>query len=159
MTVMGVTTAGWMVAAMLIGGCNFANKPSSSHEIAPPSPSAAQVSMTTPFKTIINASGESVLHVTVRLHNPAEQSVQLFAGTPCAVFRWRVTSVDDEIIQRKPNQLCAQVVATDVLLANQSLERQYKIILDNTHYRSGTQYLLRYQFWRHNGIHSFTLTD
>ena len=153
-----VTTAGWIVAAMTIGGCNLANQQSASQATAHSSPSAAQVSITAPFETTINASGETVLHVTVRLHNPTKQSVQLFAGTPCAVFRWAVASAD-KIVQREPNRLCAQVVAAAVLPAHESIEQQHKITLDNARYRGGDEYLLRYQFWRHDGVHAFTLTD
>ncbi len=149
-----VSVIAWL-ALLSVGGCTRAHNASSP---SPQTPTAAQVSIVAPVAVTIDANGETVLEVTVRLHNSSAQPLQLFAGTPCAVFRWAVASAD-KIVQREPNRLCAQVVAAAVLPAHESIEQQHKITLDNARYRSGDEYLLRYQFWRHDGVHAFTLTD
>lgn len=164
-----VLAAGWIA----LSGCSATDKqavlqgsqqPSSQTATPTAQPAiqastdSAQVSIAAPAVAALNLRDELVLEVTVRLHNPTNQTLRLFAGTPCAVFRWAVASAGNTV-QSKPNQLCAQVVATDALLPYSSTEQRHEIVLDRTRYQSGNPYTLRYQFWRHNGTHEFTLTD
>lgn len=153
-----VLSAGLITLSALstLSGCNTANQHPTPQ--ASPSPTAAQVSIIAPATVTPSASGTLVLALTAQLHNPTNLPMQLFAGTPCAVFDWVVASAD-KIVQTEPNKFCAQVVARALLLPYETIQQQYEIVLDGAHYRSGNQYILRYQFWHHQGSHTFTLAD
>ena len=143
----------YAIAVLLAGSITL----SACNNVDSQSPTATQVSVIASAVTVA-PNGEFVLNVTVRLYNPTSQPVQLLAGTPCSVFRWTIVSAD-KIVQTKPNQLCVQVVAIETLPSHSSTERQYEIMLDGVQYRGGKSYILRYQFWGHDGTHVFTLTD
>ena len=95
------------------------------------------------------------LPITLRLRNHRKRTVELTASTPCAVFRWQVVVATGEVVQLKPNRLCAQVVATDRLRPAQQLEQSYVLSLDPRQYIADGRYRLVYTFWGYAGHHDF----
>ncbi|WP_462137262.1 hypothetical protein [Candidatus Mycalebacterium sp.] len=98
------------------------------------------------------------LPVTVRLRNHRRQTLELSAGTPCAVFRWRVVAAGD-VVQSMPNRSCIQTVAFDRLGPARQLEQSYVLALDPRRYTAGSRYRLVYTFWGYPGRHDFTVKN
>ena len=129
-------------------GCQVNNEP----------PITPHVNLIAPTKISINQQNKSTVTVTAQLNNPTAKPLQLSAGTPCAIFRWSITSADQPI-QKKPNQLCAQVVATEIAKPNSTIQQQYKITLHKEKYQPNKKYVLHYRFWNYYGVHEFVVED
>ena len=145
-----------LLTAVLAGvvGCK-------TQDAQPPIDAQASVEIFAPDAIRLPAENQAAgaimkLPITIRLRNHRKRAIELRASTPCAVFRWQVV-VAGEVVQLKPNRLCAQVVATDSLEPAQQLEQSYVLSLDPRRYIVGGRYRLVYTFWGYPDQHDFAV--
>lgn len=87
------------------------------------------------------------LTIDARIENHDAQPLELSSPTVCEVFEWFVTDAAGELVQsQKAPEMCAQVVAHQVLAKNQALSDSYEIELDPTRVKPG-EYRLFTRFW------------
>lgn len=118
----------------------------------------------TPPQLSIEAPAEVVpgeeMPLSLSLHNRTDTLLRVESGTPCTVFVWKILeAATGQLVQRKPIQVCVQMVATDTLLPGGQLSQSYSLQLDAAQYAVGGRYELHYSYWRFSGIHEFVVTQ
>ena len=97
----------------------------------------------------------ATLPVTAQLQNNKREKIELMAGTPCAIFDWKVLTEEGNLVETEPNKLCSQVVAYYTLESSKRTSKDYTISLNRKLYSSGKRYRLVYTFWGYSGEHIF----
>lgn len=112
----------------------------------------------TPTQTEPYVAGKPVkLTIDARIENHDAQPLQLSSPTVCDIFEWFVTDTAGELVQsQKTPDMCAQVLAQQVLTKNQALSDSYQIELDPTRVKPG-EYRLFTRFWGMETNQSITI--
>ena len=103
-------------------------------------------------------SGDDIiLPVVLRLINRSENEESLEADNMCKIFRFVVTTQQNEFIQAKRfADDCPTNTAYGNIAANSVIEQIEAVPLDASRYAAG-DYKLRVKFWNYEGEAEFTL--
>ena len=111
-----------------------------------------------PANQLMTQSGDDiVLPVVLRLVNRSENEEALEAENKCKIFRFVVTTPQNEFIQAKRfADDCPTNAAYGNIAANSVIEQIEAVPLDASRYAAG-DYKLRVKFWNYEGEAEFTL--
>ncbi len=111
-----------------------------------------------PANQLMTQSGDDiVLPVVLRLINRSEKEEALEAENKCKIFRFVVTTPQNEFIQAKRfADDCPTNTTYGIVEANSVIEQIEAVRLDASRYVPG-DYKLRVKFWNYEGEAEFTL--
>ncbi len=111
-----------------------------------------------PANQLMTQSGNDiVLPVVLRLINRSEKEAALEAENKCKIFRFVVTTPQNEFVQAKRfADDCLTNTAYGNVEANSVIEQIEVVPLDASRYAAG-DYKLRVKFWNYEGEAEFTL--
>ena len=111
-----------------------------------------------PTNQLMTQSGDDiVMPVVLRLINRSEKEAALEAENKCKIFRFVVTTPQNEFIQAKRfADDCPTTKTYGNVEANSIIEQIEAVRLDASRYAAG-DYKLRVKFWNYEGEAEFTL--
>lgn len=146
-----VLTTGAIVAVILLVGLY-------DNQRAPVAVGSVGLAVGVPANQLMTQSGDDIiLPVVLRLINRSENEESLEADNMCKIFRFVVTTQQNEFIQAKRfADDCPTNTAYGNIAANSVIEQIEAVPLDASRYAAG-DYKLRVKFWNYEGEAKFTL--
>ena len=146
-----VLTTGAIVAVIVLVGLY-------DNQRAPVAVGSVGLAVGVPANQLMTQSGDDIiLPVVLRLINRSENEESLEADNMCKIFRFVVTTQQNEFIQAKRfADDCPTNTAYGNIAANSVIEQIEAVPLDASRYAAGN-YKLRVKFWNYEGEAEFTL--